>query len=653
MKSVSLCVIIMLCICTLTVSANECPDCERMAVMGKCENKAMPEDYKERDKEYTDCLLEQMDIARDETWFYNAETDEQEWENALENCKHLKPDYGREFCVADDEHMSISLRSWIASILTCDRFHIQNKAIVDAYRESAEQAGIPVKEDKSRPAEYFFEATYDCALVPNIDTTWNNRELYPSSLNIRMYYDGVQKELVKEWTVNSPVHSWHSLTNRMFKNRGLSLGSELALMRQEVPITNLLDAFEKKPDQCRVEPEKEEVREGEEIDIILSDFRDALQQPSREFNRILVHAHEGKILNGARCRCAAGPDYRVFRLDEQPITVRYRAPKSGEAESDRITVYNACEILPLEKSPLRATSPHKEIATCDLRLKHYAWKGSLHLEVIRHFQCNEQEQTSELSRREVRANDEKTQKVNLTISMDDFDLAMQPAIAATHLIVNASGEMNCVYNEDHFTAVRSVKTWCLSPKRWESPGGWSTKHETWTGEAFRHIKKENINLLIAKDMELNKAAMQDLQQQMQEAAQNKDMAAIQKLKGQIVGMIKGDQDSNTIPIRVRVEIMVNIAEKDPIMTTYERKVYNVCLGRYEVDESGTNTIELPIAHPMAAELKGTYVRGKDGRDTIMATVNMTETSQGMFCTDICPEVTTTISGQINLERLRK
>ena len=32
-----------------------------------------------------------------------------------------------------------------------------------------------------------------------------------------MYYDGVQKELVKEWTVNSSVHSWSLLTNWMFK----------------------------------------------------------------------------------------------------------------------------------------------------------------------------------------------------------------------------------------------------------------------------------------------------------------------------------------------------------------------------------------------------------------------------------------------------
>lgn len=284
--------------------------------------------------------------------------------------------------------------------------------------------------------------------------------------------------------------------------------------------------------------------------------------------------------------------------------------------------------------------------------KEYEWKGSLNLEGIQRFQCNAEEQTSELGRYEVRANDEITRKVNLTISMDDFDLALNPAIPATHLIVDASGEMNSVYNEDHFTAVRAVKTWCFS-KKWISPGSWNTRHKTWSSQVDRQIKKENINLLITKDMELNKEAMQDLQKQMQEAAQNNDMAAIQKLKGQMVGMVQGNQDNNTIPIRIRIEIVFDLTEKDTITSTYERKVYDVCLGRYEVDESGTNTIELPMAEPVVAELKGTYIRGKDGRDIITANSNKTETLQSDFYKEICPDVIITINGQINLERLRK
>jgi len=493
--------------------------------------------------------------------------------------------------------------------------------------------------------EYAFKVDFVSGLPPEEVHPVNSR-LVVSRLTVEMYFLGEEEELVNRWTALGVL-----TTDRLGQTRGIGLDRQLShLINEGTPYHVLAWSFEKKPDQCRVKPEKEEVGEGQEIDIVLSDFRDALQQPSREFNRIIVHAYEGEIINGDRCE--AGPDYRVFRLDEQSITVRYRAPKNSDANSDKITVYNSCEILPLEKSPLRVTCPHEEIATCELRLLHYAWNGTLNLEVTRRFQCNAEEKTSEFGRREVRANDEITQKVNLTIGMDDFDLTKQPAIPGTHLIRDASGEMNGQHNREHFTASRSDKTWCYIQK-WISPGSWNTRQETWSGQSDRQIKKENINLLITKDIELNKEAMQDLQKQMQEAAKNNDLAAIQELKGQMVGMVQGNQDNNTIPIRIRIEIVFDITEKDLVKMTWEYKGDDVCLETDDKNESGTNNIELPIALPMAAELKGTYIRGKDGRDTITATINMTETSPGMFCTDICPDATTTINGQINLERQRK
>jgi len=290
--------------------------CKRTAYMGKCENLALPDDWEERSSDYYDCLSEQSSFDH-------------------EKCKHLLPDYGRKFSIYSEEAMFSSIRTWIPAVLHHDRFAMIQPGYVETF-----------------PIEYFFEATYDCArdaVIREHEDQYGNPiedKLYPSSLNIRMYFDGEQKELVKEWTVNSSIHVWLSLTNRMFKFPG-------SLMRQDVPITNLLDIFEKKPEQCQIKPEKDELGEGQEIDIVLSEFRDALQQSSREFNRIIVHAQEGKILNGSRCE--AGPDYRAFRLDEQPITVRYRAPKNGNASSDKITIYNSCEILPLEKQPLRVT----------------------------------------------------------------------------------------------------------------------------------------------------------------------------------------------------------------------------------------------------------------------------------------------------------
>ena len=211
--------------------------------------------------------------------------------------------------------------------------------------------------------------------------------------------------------------------------------------------------------------------------------------------------------------------------------------------------------------------------------------------------------------------------------MDDFDLAVQPAIAANNLLKEVSGQLNYSYDEDHFTAGRAMKAWCQStPQHWESPGNWNTKNETWSGQTSRQIKKENINLLIAKDQNLDKASMQDLQKQMQEAAKNMDMDAINKLKGQMVGMVQGDQESNSIPIIIRVEIVFDITEKDHVIKTYENKSYDACLGRFSEDESGTDIIELPIAMPMVMQMKGTYTRGKDGSDIITATINKTENS---------------------------
>lgn len=619
--------------------------CKRTAYMGKCENLALPDDWEEQCRDYDDCRGEQGSFDH-------------------EKCKHLLPDYGRKFSNYSEEAMFSLLRTWIIAVLHHDRFGMVNPALINAYREDAAQSGIPVKEDMSTIPEYFFEGTYDCArdaVIREREDQYGNPiedELYPSSLNIRMYFDGEQKELVKEWTVNSTSYTMGSLTNKMFRNNGRSPGSVLALMQQEKPITNLLDAFEKKPNQCQIKPEKDELGEGQEIDIVLSEFRDALQQPSREFNRIIVYAQEGKILNGSRCE--AGSDYRVFRLDEQPITVRYRAPKSGNISSDKITIYNSCEILPLEKQPLRVTKLGEEIATCNLRIKHYAWNGSFNIDVTKSFQCNVQEQTSEIWFEEIRANDEHTQKVNVTIGMNDFDLTINPSIPGTRLIREASGEMQCMMNENHFTATRAEKTECYNESGgegershiWVSPGSWSTKHETSSGQASRTIKKENINLLIVKDIELDKDAMKSLQKQMQEAAKNKDYAAIQNLSGQMTGMVQGDQKSNVIPIRIRIEIVLDITKKDLITKTYDRKSYDVCKDSTEAD-NGSNNIELPIAIPMGVEMKGTYTRGEDGSDIISASVDMTENTRGKIYSGKCPDAIRTISAQINLERKRK
>ena len=335
-----------------------------------------------------------------------------------------------------------------------------------------------------------------------------------------------------------------------------------------------------------------------------------------------------EIQEGKQYKDASGAKVQIT---DKPNTLKTTANDKGNYEIEKAPLHCKCSPYPIsaEYEGARVDSKyegHLDKPMPDSRQKKdllipgttYTWNGSLNLEVTRRFQCNEEEKTSQSSSRRIIANDEHTQRANVTIGMDDFDLTQQPAIPGTHLIRDASGEMNCMISEDHL---------------WISPDS----HVTLSGQASRTIKKENINLLIVKDIELNKDAMQNLQQQMMEAAQNGDMAAVQTLKGQM-GMVQGDQNNNVIPIRIIIEIVFDITKKDLITRT---------------SDGGSNTIELSIAIPIAVKMKGTYTQGKDGSGTIKASVDMTETSPGMFRSMNCPDATTTISGQINLERKRK
>ncbi len=290
--------------------------------------------------------------------------------------------------------------------------------------------------------------------------------------------------------------------------------------------------------------------------------------------------------------------------------------------------------------------------------KEYAWNGFLNIEITKRFQCEVIEQVSEIRNEEILADDEYTQKVNIKISMDDFNFDVSPSIPGTSLIRDASGKMHCIISEDHFTATRSIKTECHNKEEgsswaWVSPGNWNTKHETLTGKASRSIKKENIILIIVKDMELDKEGIKDLQQQMQEAAKNQDYATVQKLKDQMVGKVQGNQSNNEIPIRIQIQLIFDITKKDFVTKTFEHITYDACLNRIEEDEDGPNNIERTIAQPIGVEMRGTYIKGKDGNDIINASVNIMETTRSKIFTGKCPDATVKISGQINLERKRK
>jgi len=295
----------------------------------------------------------------------------------------------------------------------------------------------------------------------------------------------------------------------------------------------------------------------------------------------------------------------------------------------------------------------------------YVWSGTINLEITERFNCNVEEQESELGIREVTAADEKMMVANISIGMDDFDLPTQSTNGGSALKY-ASGDYILKLSEDHLSTGRAMKTWCQSaPQHWESPGNWNTRHETMTGQAFRDIKLENLTMLIVKDIGFSKssqnqmqnqaqeaAQMMELQRQMQEAGKNMDLEAIEALKEQMVKSVQWDKSSNTFPVIIRVQLVLD-SKPDPLTTSYDYQNYNACLGTYADNESRSNTVDIPLVAPVSAEFKGTFTRGDNGQDNIKASVLLTETSQAGFYSDICPDKITTIKGEITLERQKE
>jgi hypothetical protein len=632
--------------------------CSRTAFMGECENLALPENFVELQEEYFECLGEYLNIEELGGFFVLPESDNETidlWDKAQKNCNHLRPDNSRKFSPATPEIMVSSLQTWIASILTNERFHIVNHAYVQAYRENSQLSGIPVKEDKSTIPEYFFEATYDCAKDPVIREYENQygelleEELYPSTLNIRMYFDGEQKELVKEWTTSGTMHLWSGLTNRMFKNPD-------AVMRQDIPITDLLEEFEKKPLFCRIDPDETQLDKGEETEIRLSDFRDARMASSREFNRIIVHASEGEILNGEKSE--SGDQYRVFRLDELPVVVKYKAPGHGNANGARITVFNSCDIVPVEKLSLRSTSPGEQIASCDLLLNNYAWTGTINLEITQTFTCDVEKQVSDLSSLRTRASDHKRTVANITIGLSDFDLPSQGTSAGAKLQY-ISGQLTGNLNEDHTTEGTAQKTDCVleGKHRWISPGNWAIRHETMAGHAYCDIGEGGITLLIVKEMLGDKQEMENMQQEMaklqakmQEAAALAESAAIETYKAEMLKLVQGDKNSSVIPVRVSLTISPTGSQKYPVNNFFKRQVFNVCTGDFEENDTRSETLEMQLLTPVSAEMKGNYSSDDKGNDRIEASINDDKPFQTTFGSGICPDGIIIITGSITLER---
>jgi hypothetical protein len=527
---------------------------------------------------------------------------------------------------------------------------ITSETLDEWQKENSDLQGIGSK--WSLP-EYGFKIDIETGL-PGVEAHPVNERPVVSSLKVLMYFLGEEEELVHTWTALGTLN-----TDRTGQTTQNGLDNQLeGLLKNGQSYHAIASDFEKRPRICTVSSDKQSADRGEEIEITISDLRDAKGQTSREFNRIIVHASEGKILNGEKSEL--GSEYRVFRLDEVSVRLKYKAPDQSEASSDRITVYNSCDILPVDKVPLRDTRQGDRINTYDLILTHYDWTGTIDLEITHTYICDAEEPTSNLSTKRILADDHKTTSVNISIGLSDFNLPATGSSAGAKL-QHISGQVTVTMHEEHTVDGSSNRTQCHNDGtgRWEwvSPGNWNTQHETMAGQAYADIEDGGLTLLIAKEMLGDKEAMDNMQQQMAEmqarlqaAYNSKDKQAMENMKGEMRNMVQGDRNNATIPIKAVINISFG-ARNYPVYTSRVRKAYNVCTGEYEENESRSETIEVPLILPFGAEMKGEYTSGRDGNDRIEATIEETKPFSAMFGSGTsCPEGTITIKGNITLER---
>ena len=265
--------------------------------------------------------------------------------------------------IVNPEAFPYSIFTRLAEMMTQPCFHFTTKAFIEEEMRKAQDDGIDVSDwlTDYREPEYSFDADF----VSGLDEYNDEGRPVRSKLTISMYFNGEQREF---------VHRWQTLgTWEISNNSGTSWsghGNKLRSSYENGPdIEEIIERFEKRPLNCTISPEKEEVAMGESIEVKIDNFKDLFAQDSREFNRIIVHALYGRIGNGDNCDI--GPDYKVFLVKDGTITVQYNAPDDCEAAKDRITVYNSCDVLPETKTPLQKTSMYKRIAEKEIKINCY------------------------------------------------------------------------------------------------------------------------------------------------------------------------------------------------------------------------------------------------------------------------------------------
>lgn len=308
-----------------SVSSNGCPGCKRRWGLVEFINIHAP-DIEERRRAWRECIIQNLPPG-----YQTFDQNDPLYQEALKKCEHLE--------VGDVQHMlKSSVQTRIAEVFKND---------------SCFSLALD-------PLDYFFEGSFE--VLKDQEYIRDGERMIPSRMILNLFYNGDTKEIVESWQTETTNDHAESHWGPMFKNPD-------AALRRSIPIIELLQNFEKRPQSCSIEEGKDELGPMEEIEIRIDDFKDEKGNDSREFNRILVEAEKGSILNGVPSQ--ADRNKKVFKVGGGTVTIQYRAPDSCDAGEDILTVYNSCDIVGENQLPLSQTRVDSEIETKEIRVVCY------------------------------------------------------------------------------------------------------------------------------------------------------------------------------------------------------------------------------------------------------------------------------------------
>ena len=360
------------------------------------------------------------------------------------------------------------------------------------------------------------------------------------------------------------------------------------------------------------------VKVGQTTEVKVSGFL-GQTGPSRDFNRIIVKADRGEIMNGVES--SSDPKARVFKVGRGVVSVEYKAPESCEEKTDTIRVYNSCDIAKAAQIPLTKTAIRDEIAAKEVEIEcEWEWTGTITIQQTYRFDCEGERRTDDVTVQKIKVSDISQTKATMNIKTKDIGVADEG-------IEFLSGR-DITIRSGMFTFSRD-----LSDDR-------------------KSVGKERIyahTLRTSKENGTSQIEQGVLSLTFMKENITSNPAEFQKSSGEGTA----DDKDETIPIKIHLNLIAGC--KVSLERTSFREEFNATAGGMvtTTDDSWTQEEDHPVAMAVP-KMDAQYIKTDNGQARIVASYNETSTRAGSYDVEYgCPPVSSTLRCSIQLTRQLK